>query len=101
MIAVKRKLKRFFRRTAISFLTTLRKNPQHRFAENQYYICMGTNLLSVQPYGSWKKGRAAAKRVHPKAFIMKGSTVNRYIEQAQFAGHKNAWDRYALQQPQL
>lgn len=101
MIKITRKLGKSFRKAAYAFLGRIRKNPHYRFDDNAYYISMGTNLLSITPYYGWKKARAAAKRIHPRAFIMRGDTVNRYIEKAQFEGHRKSWDSYAVHGQEL
>lgn len=95
MIKATRQFGKVLRKTAFAFLYKVQKE-KSRFDDDAYYLSLGTTLISLDPHYGWRKARAAARRIHHKAFIMKGSTVNRLIEQAQWSGHKNAWNHYAM-----
>lgn len=86
-------IKKALRSTGRKFLTAMQRNQgNHRFDSNAYYITMGTLLCSMTPYYGWRNARRAAKKFDRRAFIMRGATVNRHIENIQWSGHKNAWN---------
>lgn len=47
------------------------------FIDNAYYITRGQYLVSLEPHFDWKNAYRAAKRLHSKAFIICGSTLNK------------------------
>ena len=53
------------------------------FDPNAYYCTLpdgtGPVLLSMRPYYGWSEARRASRRIHPRGFICRGSTMNRLL----------------------
>lgn len=90
-----RRIVKRLRMVARAFNWTLRKAPARRFEDSAYYAYYRGALVSLTGYPRWKEAYRAAKSFHSKAFIIKGSTLNRSLSESQWKGLKQMWRGYA------